>query len=195
MRGSILRPIVVSLSCAVASLSLMAVGSVSPAAASEVWYQSYGRADSTVACTETTEDELLAGWTQWWPSWEWWPGNGAGGFVCSRYNVWAQGSVPAEESGPTPDPRAGAGCLAYNSFDWVDFGGTWFVASGTAPIYSDPACTTVRGGGSTAVPFVYAPTPSTTGEEPVTLCQEAFGNTYTRVEQYGGSPDVYACAT
>ena len=99
-----------------AFLALVLTVAVAYRADAGVWFQSYGREDADATCEEG-----------WYPSWAYWPNDGAGGWVCNREVD--DPSVPVAASGggstPTPTPSLPT--------EWVSIaGGTISLAVGAS---------------------------------------------------------------
>ena len=109
------------------------------AAADSVWYQSYGRASQTEACTaQVGETPWQASWgadSSWYPTWEQWANGGTGGWTCGRSITWAKDSSCAA-GGPcvVGDVGPGGGTIFYVDMSRAAGSQFWEVGSdlGTA---------------------------------------------------------------
>lgn len=168
------------------ALSAVALVAATPAAGTLIWHQSVGRAGPDAPCPESSDLETAEGWTPWAPSWEQWPNSGEGGYVCSRWNVWAQSEAPS--SGADDPTRPSIGCVLVLSEDndlYIDFGGSWYVTEDSLTQYeNDPTCSGTAIGSAAAV---YAPPPF----DPAALCEEGPGDPY--LVPIAALNDVYAC--
>ena len=133
-----------------------------------VWHQAFERSGPDEACEappdETPWQDSFRGQREWTPSWAQWPNDGQGGWVCQRTIVWAS---------PTGPQFPSADCLLIltGPNNYADFRGG-FALPGSAPLYSDSACTSATGQFiSNYTGVVYAPP----GFDANTLCQAAFG--------------------
>lgn len=178
-----MSPLLRRLAAAGASLILLMGGSMllaSPASANQVWHQSIGRATADAPCPADSDAELAIGWTSWAPSWEQWPGEGRGGFVCSRQITWAFDEPPVPSV-----PGVVITCLQYTDTLFIDFAGESHVA-GPTPTFDAVDCLT-RNNTFFGLGLVYAPGGSAEADS---LCAEFFP-TYTSVRNFGY--DVYYC--
>ena len=86
------RTFLATVSASISVVGVLFGGNV--ASAESVWYQSYGRASQTEACTaQVGETPWQASWgtdSSWKPSWEQWANAGKGGWTCTRSIVWAR---------------------------------------------------------------------------------------------------------
>ena len=170
---------------AAGALTLAAAAGVltAPAAsADQIWYQGVGRATAQAACPTNTAADTEAGWTEWTASWEDWPNHGAGGYVCTRQNTWAQEST-GEDGYPS------AGCVPTTTLGgpYLDFLGGWSLPTGTAG-FNDRDCANISPEFA-QFNLVFAPSGA---EQASALCQHAFGvsNTF-RTTTWG--PSLYGC--
>jgi len=83
--------------------------------ADSVWYQSYGRVSQSEACAaQVGETPWQASWgtdSSWYPTWEQWANNGAGGWTCGRSITWARDS--AARTYALGDVGPGGGTIFY----------------------------------------------------------------------------------
>jgi len=168
----------------VTALTLFGVLVGAPAAsADQTWYQAIGRPSADAPCPATNAEDSAAGWSQWAPSWEEWPGQGHGGYVCTRSNTWA-----FESTEGTALATPSVGCLAYQSGNFsVDLEGGFSFPIGTQTwmgSHCGPTPSVLSG-----YNFVYAP-----GDwSPLALCQLVWPNSTHAT--YWMDPDLYTCSS
>ena len=134
---------------------------------------------STCRATTATAEDTSAGWTAWIASWEQWPNDGKGGYVCTRSITWAY------QDGSAGGYPSGACIQADTIPEYVDFGGRWSRPFGSV-YYLDASCT-VMAPGTTGYNLVYAP--GGAGQASA-LCDEWLGI------DYADNPwglDVWSC--
>ena len=161
---------------------------VAPSASAQgepiVWHQSVARASADAPCPTTSDADKAAGWTDWAGSWDQWPNDGKGGYVCDRSITWAYEA----------DASAGSSCVLVQTLPaYYDFGSSYFFAYGDpGTSYYDPACSEFRSSGLFNTNIVWAPGGSS---QATARCQSAFSPTWvaTRPDILLG-PDVYVCA-
>lgn len=150
-------PLMRRLSVAVAALVVIAGGSTvlaAPASADQVWHQSVGRASAEAVCPASDSADVAAGWSEWTASWEQWPNDGAGGYVCSRVITWAKDTRPpgigSECVLVTPSAVSGNGEDNY----WLYTGEDPLPPTATG--YVDATCTIGSGDPANAWSFLYS---------------------------------------
>ena len=174
------------------ALAVLAVAAASlltavPASAAQVWHQSVDRAGPDAGCPGSTPEEVEAGWSPWAPSWEQWPNDGRGGYVCSRSIVWAQSSPPpvGAPGGKVYPSTVCAYAPAYDLYAFFN-GGWWREA--VMDFTWDATCLTPPHTGVGGFNWVYAPEGATQAEE---LCAERWPDIPTSL--IPGDEVVFRC--
>ncbi len=123
------------------------------AVADSVWYQSYGRASQTEACTaQVGETPWQASWgadSSWYPTWEQWANGGKGGWTCGRSITWAK--TPCDTGGPYVVGDIGPGCGTIFYVDMSRAAGSQFWEVGSDLGTAGWGCSTTDIGSETAV--------------------------------------------
>ena len=172
-----------TLGIASAALAVVAAGLLTAptASAGQIWYQSVGRISQNSPCQASNVIDIATGWTNWTGSYEQWPNGGRGGWTCTRSLLWANDS-------PIIQIVTGAGCVLADTQagSYANFGNQNFLA-GSAPSYSDAACTTTN---AFYIPeLVYG----TTLAAADAVCAANVPGRNNAASQPWSAPNVYVC--